>query len=139
MPTLLDLTGCTTPASPGGPSTARARAVLLDPDASGPRNTQYFESVGSRSIYHGGWKATTNHASMTDVHAYYEGASRFRFDRWELPRSYLGTTREAVDLSADEPDRLRDMVQLWEAEALANQVFPVMDVLHRDQGEQRLD
>ena len=36
---------------------------LADPATAQQHHTQYFEMLGSRSIYHDGWKATTNHIS----------------------------------------------------------------------------
>ena len=34
-------------------------------DPGGQRQTQYFETLGSRAIYHDGWKATTDHLDST--------------------------------------------------------------------------
>ena len=40
-----------------------ATSTFADPDAPEVRTTQYFEMLGSRSIYHDGWKATTDHVT----------------------------------------------------------------------------
>ena len=49
-------------------------------------STQYFEMLGSRSIYHEGWKATTNHIStgVLDEEELAVGSRDFADDRWEL-------------------------------------------------------
>lgn len=80
------------------------------------RQTQYFEMGGQRGIYHEGWKAVTNHRSGDD----YDG------DRWELydlSRDFA----ETVDRAADEPERLKTMIDLWWREAEANHVTPLDD------------
>ena len=49
-------------ASSSSPSTARACSrPSPTPARPTPRRTQYFEMLGSRAIYHDGWKATTDH------------------------------------------------------------------------------
>ena len=53
-----------------------------------PRTTQYFELLGSRSIVHDGWKATTDHVSqgVVDEERLLEGSRDFATDRWQLFR-----------------------------------------------------
>jgi arylsulfatase A-like enzyme len=62
MPTVLDLAGIEPPASIKGVTQAPIEGVsfahtLDDKDAKSQRQTQYFEMLGHRSIYHDGWRA----------------------------------------------------------------------------------
>jgi hypothetical protein len=102
-----------------------------DGAATSPRDTQYFEVIGSRSIYFDGWKAVTNHVSE-GVRAEREripGSHEVDDDTWHL---YDITTdfAESVDLAAAEPDRLKMLVEKWWFEAGRNQVLPLIDNLH---------
>ena len=75
--------------------------------------------LGSRAIWHDGWKAVTTHPTIS-------GWSHFHDDTWEL--YHTDTDRAKVhDLAADQPDKLREMINLWFAEAGANGAFPLDD------------
>ena len=72
LPTVLDLAGIELPAEIDGVTQSRVDGVSFAPvlrDANNPptRTTQYFEMLGSRGIYHDGWKAVTFHALGRDV------------------------------------------------------------------------
>src|SRR6185312_11598528 len=47
------------------------------PAAATTRKTQFFSMLGSRSIWHEGWKAVTTHPTLS-------GWSNFNEDEWEL-------------------------------------------------------
>jgi arylsulfatase A-like enzyme len=102
--------------------------ALHDADASEVHRTQYFEMLGSRSIFHEGWKATTNHIStgVLDEEELAVGSRDFNEDRWEL-FNLSEDFSEAVDCAGDEPERLRQMTELWASEAERNHVFPLSD------------
>ena len=103
-------------------------AALEDPGAAEFHRTQYFEMLGSRSIFHEGWKATTNHIStgVLDEEELAIGSRDFDDDRWEL-FNLSEDFSEAVDRAEAEPDRLRQLIELWSAEAERNQVLPISD------------
>jgi arylsulfatase len=83
------------------------------------RATQFYSMLGSRAIWHDGWKAITTHPTIS-------GWSDFNDDTWEL--YHTDTDRsELHDLAAEQPDKLREMVNLWFAEAGANGVFSLDD------------
>src|SRR5262249_28821185 len=68
-PTLLDLVGIEAPATIEGVEQsafdgASFASVLRDEAAIAPRNTQYYEMLGSRALYHDGWKAVVFHPPM---------------------------------------------------------------------------
>jgi len=133
MPTILAATGIEAPELVDGVAQQRVDGtsllpVLEDPAAGEVHRTQYFEMLGSRSIFHDGWKATTNHISsgVLDEEERAIGSRRFDEDRWELFN--LGEDfSEAMDRSAEEPERLRQLTELWASEAERNQVLPVSD------------
>jgi arylsulfatase A-like enzyme len=133
MPTVLDAIGIAPPDEIDGVRQqvvdgASLRPILDDPASSEVHETQYFEMLGSRSIYHDGWKATTDHIStgVLDEEELAIGSRTFADDRWEL-FNLDEDFSEAVDRSGDEPDRLRQLTELWSSEADRNQVLPISD------------
>ncbi|MGP0051621.1 MAG: arylsulfatase [Solirubrobacteraceae bacterium] len=83
------------------------------------RSTQFYSMLGSRAIWHDGWKAVSTHPTIA-------GWSDFNADTWEL--YHVETDRaELHDLAAEEPDRLRELINLWFLEAGANGAFPLDD------------
>jgi arylsulfatase len=134
-PTVLEAIGLPMPEVVDGVTQQRVDgqsllATLADPAAAELHATQYFEMLGSRSIYHEGWKATTDHIStgVLDEEERAVGSRSFADDRWEL---FDLTTdfSEATDRAADEPERLRQLTELWDAEAGRNNVLPISDGL----------
>lgn len=129
VPTLLDLIGIDPPRSIAGieqtPIEGVSLAPLLsDPGADEAHTTQYFEMLGSRAIYHEGWKAVTFHP-FVDLYA--EGRdpdASFDDDAWELYH-VESDPAEVVDLADSEPERLDEMVSLWWSEAEKYQVLPL--------------
>lgn len=133
MPTICDIAGVPLPdALDGVPQQpldgASLRPVLADPGAAAPRRTQYFEMLGSRAIYHDGWKATTDHVGdqLRIERERVTGSHDFDTDRWEL-FCLDEDFSEAHDRAATEPGRLAALVELWWAEAGRNQVLPLDD------------
>src|SRR5262249_25164060 len=91
---------------------------------------QYFEMLGSRSIYVDGWKATTDHVSrgVMDEERLVEGSRVFAEDRWSL-FDLRTDFAEAHDVADAHPDVLRDLQERWAVEAGRNNVFPMVDEL----------
>ena len=87
-----------------------------DPSAPSARQTQFYSMLGSRGIWHDGWKAVTTHPTLS-------GWSHFNDDTWEL--YHTDTDRaELHDLAAEHPDKLRELVNLWFAEAGSKRGVP---------------
>ncbi len=135
MPTVLAAIGLDLPDTVDGVTQQRVDGVSLlaaldDPASGEVHDTQYFEMMGSRSIYHRGWKATTNHIStgVLDEEELAIGSRSFDDDRWEL---FDLTTdfSEGTDRAEEEPDRVRQLAELWESEAERNNVLPISDGL----------
>ena len=124
VPTILDVLGVEPPATIKGHTQTHFDGVSMrssfdDPDAPSTRSTQFFSMLGSRGIWHNGWKAITNHPTIS-------GWSNFGDDEWELYHTDVDRS-ERHNLAAAEPGRLRDLINLWYAEAGANQAFPLDD------------
>ena len=75
--------------------------------------------LGSRGIWHDGWKAITTHPTIS-------GWSHFDDDTWELYHTDVDRS-ELHDLAAEQPAKLRELVNLWYAEAGRNDAFPLDD------------
>jgi arylsulfatase len=119
-PTILDVTGTRLPRVVGGieqlPLHGRSIVAITgagDPHA--PR-TQYFEMLGHRGIYRDGYKAVTHHLPGRD----------YSTETWEL--YYLPDDfSECDDLAPQRPELLRELIELWWAEAGRFGVLPLDD------------
>jgi arylsulfatase A-like enzyme len=135
MPTLLDACRVTAPDVVDGVTQTPFDGASLLPtfaaaDAPAPRTTQYFELLGSRSIVHDGWKATTDHVSqgVADEERLLVGSRDLATDRWSLFR-LDDDFSEAHDVAAEHPDVVRALDARWNEEAERNHVFPLVDSL----------
>ena len=133
MPTILEAAGVALPEVIDGVAQqpldgASLLPVLGDAQAPAPRRTQYFEMLGSRAIYHDGWKATTDHVGpqLSIERELVHGSHDLDRDHWAL-FNLEDDFAEAHDVGDQHPDRLRALTQLWWAEAGRNQVLPVLD------------
>jgi len=93
--------------------------------APGRKNTQYFDIMGSRGIYHEGWLASTFGPRKPWV-AEPPDISRWdpMQDRWEL----FDTRNDfslANDLAAGKPEKLEELKALFMRAAEENKVFPI--------------
>jgi arylsulfatase len=131
-PTLLGAIGLSMPEVVDGVQQQRVDGVdasnmLFDVARPEHRHTQYFEMHGSRSIYHEGWKATSNFVSpLFNERAHITGSHSFETDVWQL-FDLTNDFSESIDLSAQYPERVRELESLWIEQATANNVFPLFD------------
>ena len=124
VPTVLDALGAEPPETLGGHVQSRFDGVSMRYSFDGAplpsaRRTQFYSMLGSRSIWHDGFKAVTTHPTLS-------GWGHYEQDTWELYDTDADRS-ELHDLAAEQPDRLREMVNLWYAEAGANNAFPLDD------------
>ncbi len=124
VPTILDLLGVTPPDEIKGYQQSRFDGVSMrysvdDPSAPSARQTQFYSMLGSRAVWHDGWKAVTTHPTIS-------GWSHFSDDTWELYHTDVDRA-ETRNLAAEHPGKLHEMVNLWYAEAGANGAFPLDD------------
>jgi arylsulfatase A-like enzyme len=129
VPTVLELAGVEPPTEIAGvaqaPIEGTSFAYLLDdPGAAERHTTQYFEMLGSRGIYHDGWKAVT----FKPMGAMYDDGldpdASFDDDVWELYH-VAEDASECHDLASAHPDLLAEMVERWWAEAHKYRVLPL--------------
>jgi len=131
-PTLLGAMGLAMPDMVDGVPQQRvdgvdASAVLVNGATPEVRITQYFEMHGSRSMYHDGWKATSNFVSpLFGERDHIVGSHAYDTDVWQL--FHLDSDfSESTDLSSRHPELLRELENLWVEQAELNQVFPLFD------------
>jgi arylsulfatase len=121
VPTLYDVLDVTPPAVHRGleqlPVTGHSfSAALADPLARTTNIMQYFENGGSRALIAGEWKAVCKHVPGAD----------YDTEPWELYH-LAGDRSECRDLAAEQPDRLRALVEQWWQEAERHGVLPLDD------------
>jgi arylsulfatase len=124
VPTILDVLGVDTPETIKGHTQSSLDGVSMrtsfdDAKAPSTRTTQFYSMLGSRAIWHDGWKAVTNHPTIA-------GWSHFNDDEWELYHTEVDRS-ELHNLASEQPDKVRELVNLWFAEAGANGAFPLDD------------
>jgi arylsulfatase A-like enzyme len=124
VPTVLDCLGIDAPTQIKGHAQSAFDGVSMRytfDDSSGlsHRRTQFYSMLGSRGIWHDGWKAVTTHPTVS-------GWGHFNDDAWELYHTDADRA-ELHDLAAEQPGKLRELVNLWFAEAGANGAFPLDD------------
>ena len=124
VPTVLDSLGVESPATIKGHVQSAFDGVSMrysfdDARADGARTTQFYSMLGSRGIWHEGWKAVTTHPTIA-------GWSHFNDDEWELYHTDVDRS-ELHNLAQENPDKLRELESLWFAEAGRNGAFPLDD------------
>jgi arylsulfatase len=95
--------------------------AFVDAAAAERRETQYFEMLCNRGIYHKGWTAVTKHSTpwiMAKLPA-------FDDDVWELYDTKDWS--QANDLSKKMPEKLHELQRLWLIEATRYKVLPLDD------------
>jgi len=90
--------------------------------------TQYFEMLGNRAIYHDGWIATTTPATLPWVLSTKPAPDVITGYNWELYNVgdlQSGDPTEFNDLAASRPDKVKQMQDLFYAEAAKHDVLPL--------------
>ena len=88
------------------------------------RTTQYFEMLGNRAIYHDGWLAATTPATLPWELSTKPAPDVITGYQWELYHVAEDPT-EFNDLAAKMPERLKQMQDLFYAEAKKHDVLPL--------------
>ena len=126
VPTILEICGLELPDTYNGVAQRPLDGVSMrysfdaDPDAPTQKKTQYYEMLGSRAIWHEGWKAVAEHGPIS-------GISKFDQDYWQLFHTDVDRS-EAHDLAKEEPKRVEQLKALWLEEAKRNNVLPLNDL-----------
>ena len=128
-PTILEAAGIDAPETVNGieqiPMHGTPMGYSFAADGASRRTTQYFEILGNRAIYNDGWIASCFHGRVPWIRM--EG---FEFDgpheRWEL-YDVENDFSQAVDLASEHPERLAELVEMFDVEARKFGVYPLRD------------
>jgi hypothetical protein len=128
-PTILELVGLPEPLYVNGVQQHPIEGVsmaysLNDAAAAGRHETQYFEMLGNRGIYHKGWTAVTMHKTPWLLLG--QKVPAFDDDNWEL----YDTTKDwsqSNNLAKQMPEKLHELQRLWLIEAARYNVLPLDD------------
>jgi arylsulfatase A-like enzyme len=126
-PTIMEAAGLPFPTSVNGVEQKPFEGVSMlysfdNAKATDQHTTQYFEVMGNRAIYHEGWTATAKHT--TPWNSAPDGT--FAEDKWELYHVDEDFS-QAVDLAAKNPDKLKELQDLFIEEAIKYNVLPLDD------------
>jgi arylsulfatase A-like enzyme len=92
------------------------------PEAAERHETQYFEMLANRGIYHKGWTAVTRHSTPWVATAQLPA---YDDDVWEL---YAPTDwTQAHNIAAENPGMLKELQRLFLIEGVKYNVFPLDD------------
>jgi len=126
VPTLYEAIGITPPMVLNGVEQKPIEGISFvytfdDAKAKGRRTTQYFELAVNRGIYHDGWMA-----SATSFAPWQPNRTGFDPDKqkWELYNIDQDFS-QAEDLAAANPQKLRELQDLWWVEAAKYKVLPL--------------
>jgi len=130
VPTILEAAGIQAPEEVNGIKQKPIEGVSMlytfdsaNANAPSKRDTQYFEMVGNRAIYHDGWIAATTPPSPPWELG--TGAmpplDQYKWELYHIAEDYS----EYNDLAAKMPDKLKEMQALFLKEAAKYQVFPL--------------
>jgi arylsulfatase A-like enzyme len=110
VPTMYDLLGIELPETVKGyPQIplegVSFRSTFESDDVPTPKETGFFSMLGSRAIWHKGWKAVSVHPTIA-------GWGHFEEDRWELYNTDDDPT-ESHDLATEHPTKVQELINLW--------------------------
>ncbi len=123
-PTILDAAGIEEPATVHGVTQRPMEGVSMrycfdDAGAAEQHETQYFEMLGNRAIYHLGWTAVAKHKDpwLASDHGLDD-------DVWELYNVEEDWT-QSNDLAAEHPDKVAELERLFIVQAARFNVLPL--------------
>jgi len=129
VPTILEACGLEMPKVYKGAEQYPLSGVSMsytfdDEKAPTKKETQYYAMLGTRAIWHKGWKAVAMHVPIT-------GQGNFDKDKWEL--YHVDEDRSELNNLADKyPEKVEELIKLWFAEAETNLVLPLDDRTARE-------
>ena len=127
VPTILEAVGLPEPKVVNGVSQTPIEGVSMlytfdDPQAKDRHLTQYFEMFGNRAIYQDGWLAGTVHRAAWES----KPRATLENDIWELYDTRNDFSL-ANDLAGKNPEKLKEMQELFMKEAVKYNVLPIDD------------
>jgi arylsulfatase A-like enzyme len=131
VPTILEVTGIAAPDTINGIKQRPIEGVSMvytwdkaNADAPTRHTTQYFEMLGNRAIYHDGWMAATTPANLPWEVGTGTPPDVITGYKWELYNLKEDVT-QANDLAAKMPDKLKELQDIFYAEAKKYDVLPL--------------
>lgn len=131
VPTIYEVVGITPPKVVNGIQQDPIDGVSFaytfdDPKAKGQLMTQYFEIMGSRSIYHDGWMASAFGPRTPWLPGLPPGIHEWTPDKdtWEL-YNLENDWSQANDLAAEHPEKLAQLKDIFLVEATKNKALPI--------------
>jgi len=127
VPTIYELCGITAPRELNGVPQKPVEGISFaftfdDAKAASRRRTQYFELACNRGLYHDGWMASSPSFIPWDPN---------RDENWDPDKAVWELYKvdedfsQANDLAKDNPVKLRELQDLWWAEASKYSVLPI--------------
>jgi arylsulfatase A-like enzyme len=127
-PTIYELASITPPAEVNGIKQSPIEGVSLaytfdHPEAPSRHKVQYFEMLGSRGIYKDGWWAGSfDHLPWPTERSPFNSPPETKpWELYHLDDDYS----QAHDLATQYPDKLKELEDLFDAEARRNHVYPL--------------
>ncbi|MBW2640099.1 MAG: arylsulfatase [Deltaproteobacteria bacterium] len=138
-PTIMQAAGISVPEEYHGVEQQSMDGVSMmyafdDATAPNQKKRQYFEMFGNRAIWVDGWKAVSLHANRMpwDVNV----VLPFDQDKWELYH-VAEDFSESTDLAAKYPEKLEELVTIFDEEAWKYNVYPLYDNMIKRLGAQQ--
>jgi arylsulfatase A-like enzyme len=125
VPTMYDLLGVELPDMVKGYEQIPLEGVSFkstfeSDDVPTPKESGFFSMLGSRAVWHKGWKAVSVHPTIA-------GWGHFDEDRWEIFDTTVDPT-ESHDLAAENPDKVKELVDQWFHLADLYHGLPLLDM-----------
>jgi arylsulfatase len=128
-PTIYELAGIEFPSEVRGvkqlPLEGNSMVYTFDhPDTPSLHKIQYFEMVGNRGIYKDGWWAGSRNTVPWAMLGLWSGPMPppHAWELYNLNEDYS----QAHDLAAQNPEKLKELEQLFDSEARRNNVYPLL-------------
>jgi len=138
-PTIMEAAGIEVPEEHHGVPQQPMDGVSLmysfdNPDAPNAKERQYYEMFGNRAIWADGWKAVTLHANRMpwDINV----VLPFENDEWEL-YNVAEDFSESTNLAEENPEKLAEMIAMFDEEAWKYNVYPLYDDMIKRLGAQQ--
>jgi arylsulfatase A-like enzyme len=125
-PTILEAVGVQMPAMLNGVPQKPIEGVSMvysfdDPKAASTRRTQYFEMFANRAIYNDGWVAATTPPLAPWASGKTIPVDDYKWELYDITKDFS----QANNLAAKEPQKLREMQELFWIEAARHNVLPL--------------
>jgi arylsulfatase len=125
-PTILEAVGVQSPSMLNGVPQKPVEGTSMvytfdDAKAASKHRTQYFEMFANRAIYNDGWVAATTPPVLPWVMGQTPNVNDYKWELYNVEDDFS----EANDLAAQEPKKLRELQDLFWAEASKYNVLPL--------------